>query len=116
MEMINKPNIFYSIVDAQGIRVMVNTRTTTSTLASQATTVSTMIPSPTLVVEILTPIPEVDKLVLIRAVLLGILLPSYRFQMSSLPGFLTLLRMQPLLFQHCIYPSFRISLRGISWN
>lgn len=50
MDKVNKLNMFYNLEDAQGIRVVVNTDTTTSEHVPQETIVPTMIPSPTLIV------------------------------------------------------------------
>lgn len=54
--------MFYNHADAQGIMIMVNTKPTTSDHAPPNITITTTIPSPTPVIEVLTPTPKVDKL------------------------------------------------------
>lgn len=54
--------MLYNLVDAQRIRAIMNTRVTAYAPAPQATTIPTLIPSPTPDVEILTLTPELYQL------------------------------------------------------
>lgn len=69
MDKISKLNIFYNLADAQGIMAMVNTEAITFEPAPLTTTVTTLVPSLSPVIEILALAPEGDQLADVAATL-----------------------------------------------